>query len=44
MEPGETLNMTRVKDGSKFLVWARKFKLDIGTRSYGFWKGAHILA
>ena len=33
IEPGETLNMTRVGDDSKFLNWAKSFKLDIGTRS-----------
>ena len=30
MEAGKILNMTRVEDGSKFLVWARKSKLYIG--------------
>jgi len=44
MEPGKTLNMTRVEDSSKFSIWARNVKLDIGTRSYGLWKGAQILA
>ena len=44
MELGETPNMTRVGDDSKFLDWARKFKLDIGSRSWGLWKGAQVLA
>jgi len=43
MKPGETLNMTGVENDSKFLDWPRKFKLDIGTRSYGLWSGRQVL-
>jgi len=44
MELGETLKMTSVRDDSKFLDRARKFKLNIESRSWGLWTGAQILA
>jgi len=37
MEPGKTPNITWVEDDSKVLDWARKFKLDIRSRSWGLW-------
>ena len=36
--------MERVRDGIKFLGWARLHNLDIWIRSYGLCKGGPVLA